>query len=416
VLEKSNSVFIRGANLASMQDGSHDYGILEADVLVKGERILKLVPRGDTLELPANTRILEVDGAWLLPGLIDAHTHLVFAGSRAQEFERRLLGESYESIARSGGGILSTVQATRNASESQLLSLANHRIQAWIREGVTSIEIKSGYGLDLDTELKMLRVARRLEQENPIRVHTSFLGAHALPVEYQNSADAYIKQIIDHWLPEAVAQGLVDAVDVFCERIGFSLEQTRRVYESAKQLGVPVRGHVEQLSYLGGARLAAEFNALSVDHVEYLTPEDCALLASSGTVATLLPLAFYHLGETQLPPVAALRSHQVPMVVGSDFNPGSAPLASLLLALNMSTRLFQLTPEEALRGITQHAAKAIGHSELGQIKEGAIADLGIWNLEHPSELAYSFGVHSPLYRCVKGHWYQSGSQKELNPL
>lgn len=427
----TKSVLLTGGNLATFETNKPNYGAIKADILVVGDRIVRIFQESQSCqkslvnqenqanqeslasELPESTEKIDISGRWVLPGFVDAHTHLVFAGSRAAEYERRLLGESYTEIAQSGGGILSTVAATRAASEERLYDLASARLQSWIKEGVTSIEIKSGYGLSFDDEVKMLKVAKRLEEHHPIRVHTSFLAAHAVPKEFLHNSQEYIELIVHSWLPQVAAMGVADSVDVFCESIGFDLAQTEQVLKQAQSLGLGIRAHVEQLSYLGGARLAASYSALSVDHIEYLSQSDCEYLAQSDTVATLLPIAFYHLNETKLPPIAALREAKVPMAVASDFNPGSAPCASLLLALNMSVRLFKLTPEEALRGGTQYAAKALGLSELGQLAEGALADLCVWDIEHPSELAYSYGIHTPLIRCVKGRWYSQSKQSSI---
>lgn len=409
----ANNVLLAGGNLATFETNKSDYGAIKANILVVGDRIARIFQDGQQCELPESTEKIDITGRWVLPGFVDAHTHLVFAGSRATEYERRLKGESYTEIAQSGGGILSTVAATRAASEDALYDLASSRLLSWIKEGVTSIEIKSGYGLNFEDEVKMLKVARRLQHNHPIRVHISFLAAHATPKEFLHNPQEYIELIVNSWLPQVAAMGLADSVDVFCESIGFDLAQTEQVFKKAQALGLGIRAHVEQLSSLGGARLAASYSALSVDHIEYLSHSDCEYLAQSGTVATLLPIAFYHLNETKIPPVSALREAKVPMAVASDFNPGSAPCASLLLALNMSVRLFKLTPEEALRGGTQYAAKALGLTDLGQLVEGALADLCVWDIEHPSELAYSYGIHTPLIRCVKGRWY---SQVEQSPI
>jgi imidazolonepropionase len=337
-------------------------------------------------------------GAWVLPAFIDCHTHLVYAGNRAHEFELRLKGASYEDIAKAGGGILSTVRATREASEDQLVSLAQRRLARWIAEGTTVLEVKSGYGLDRDTELKMLRAARRL---TGVTVKTTFLGAHALPEEYRGRADAYIDFVCDEVLPAAARESLVDAVDVFCERIAFSRAQTVRVFDCAKRLGLPVKLHADQLSDLGGAALAAKYHALSADHLEYSSEHGVEALARAGSVAVLLPGAFYFLRETRLPPIAALRRNHVPIALATDHNPGSSPLSSPLLAMNMACTLFHLTPEEALAGFTVNAAHALGlQATHGTLEVGKAADFALWEIASPAELAYAIGA-SPCVQRVR---------------
>jgi len=338
-------------------------------------------------------------GRLVTPALIDCHTHLVFGGHRAEEFEMRLEGASYEEIARAGGGIVSTVSATREASEEDLLHAALRRVDALIAEGVSVIEIKSGYGLDERTELRMLRVARAVEAARPIRVRTSFLGAHAVPDGID--ADSYIDDVCIPTLRLAMDEGLVDAVDGFCERIAFSPDQIARVLETAVSLGLPVRLHAEQLSHLGGTELAAHHGALSVDHLEYASETDVRALARSGSVAVLLPGAYYTLHEERRPPIDAFRRHEVPMAVATDWNPGSSPLGSLLLAMNMASTLFGLTPAEALAGTTRNAARALGLPRHGQIAPGFRADLAVWNVSGPAELAYGIG-QNPLYHRVYG--------------
>jgi imidazolonepropionase len=349
---------------------------------------------GTMAELPEYDDALIVkDGAgrWVTPGLIDCHTHLVYGGNRAVEFEQRLTGISYEEIARRGGGILSTVTATRAASEDELYQAAARRLQHFLDEGVTGIEIKSGYGLELESELKMLRVARRLGEQFPVTVSTSFLGAHALPPEFSD-ADAYIDTVCAEFLPAVVEQGLADAVDVFCEGIGFNLAQTEKLFTAAQDHGIPIKAHAEQLSDLGGTALAANMGALSADHLEYLDSSGIAAMKTSGTVAVLLPGAFYFLRETKLPPVQQLREAGVPIAIASDCNPGSSPAESLLLMLNMACTLFQLTPEEALAGVTRHAARALGWQDSrGSLAVGTRADRVLWDIEHPAELAYHLG-------------------------
>lgn len=338
-------------------------------------------------------------GRLVTPALIDCHTHIVHGGHRAREFEMRLEGASYEEVARAGGGIVSTVSATRDTSEQDLLAAAKKRAEALIAEGVCVIEVKSGYGLDVDTELKMLRVARAMSKALPVRIVTSFLGAHAVPQSM--AADAYIDDICIPALKAAHGEGLVDAVDGFCEGIAFSPNQIERVFEAARSLGLPVKLHAEQLSHLGGTALAAKYGALSADHVEYATEADAIDLADAGSVAVVLPGAFYTLHEKQKPPVQAFRDHKVPMAVATDWNPGSSPMGSLLLAMNMACTLFGLTPAEALAGTTRNAARALGLTDCGQIAPGMRADLAIWDVEEPAELAYRIGV-SPLHRSLFG--------------
>jgi imidazolonepropionase len=343
----------------------------------------------------------DVRGAWILPGFIDCHTHLVYAGNRAHEFELRLKGASYEEIAKAGGGILSTVRATRAASEAELLAAAQRRLQRWAAEGAAVVEIKSGYGLDRDTELKMLRVARRLEG---VTVKTTFLGAHTLPEEYQGRADAYIDFVCDEVLPAAAAEKLVDAVDAFCERIAFNRHQTARVFDTAQRLGLPVKLHADQLSDLGGAALAAKHGAISADHLEYTSEQGVEALARAHSAAVLLPGAFYYLRETRLPPIAALRRHQVPLALATDHNPGSSPLSSPLLAMNMACTLFRLTPEEALAGFTSNAARALGmQATHGTLEVGKAADFALWEIDTPAELAYAIGANPCVGRVRAGN-------------
>jgi imidazolonepropionase len=329
-------------------------------------------------------------GAWILPAFVDCHTHLVYAGNRAHEFELRLQGASYEDIAKAGGGILSTVRATRGASEDELVALAERRLRRWIAEGASVVEVKSGYGLDRDSELNMLRAARRLAG---VTVKTTFLGAHTLPDEYKGRADAYIDFVCEDVLPAAAREKLVDAVDVFCERIAFNRAQTTRVFDCAKRLGVPVKLHADQLSDLGGAALAAEYGALSADHLEYSSEQGIDALARAGTVAVLLPGAYYFLRETRMPPVAALRRSRVPIALATDHNPGSSPLSSPLLAMNMGCTLFRLTPEEALAGFTINAARALGmQATHGTLEFGKTAEFALWEIDSPAELAYAVGA------------------------
>lgn len=388
---------------ATLHPDLADYGLLEPHALgVHEGKIHALVPMQD-LKGPYPAHWQDMKGKLATPGLIDCHTHLIFAGSRAEEFELRQKGVPYAEIARKGGGILSTVRATREASEEQLFTLAAARIKSLIREGVTTVEIKSGYGLTLEDELKMLRVARRLGEALPIRVKTTLLAAHAVPPEYRDDPDSWVETICQEIIPAAAEAGLADAVDVFCEHIGFSLAQTEQVYLAADQYGLPVKGHMEQLSNLGGSALAANFGALSVDHLEHLDQEGIQALAHRGVVATLLPTAFYFLKETKLPPIAALRKAHVPMAVSSDINPGTAPIVSLRMAMNMACTLFGLTPVEAMVGVTRNAARALGEQErLGQLRVGMLADFLVWNCAHPAELSYLIGVDQLVSRVVNG--------------
>jgi imidazolonepropionase len=341
---------------------------------------------------PAETH--DLGGAWVTPGLIDCHTHLVFAGTRANEYAERLRGKSYEDIARSGGGILATVRAVRAASEEQLFEESAPRLAALMAEGVTALEIKSGYGLTLEDEAKMLRVARALGRAFPVTVRTTLLAAHTVPPEYRGRADAYVATVAGEWLPRLVAEGLVDAVDVFCEGIAFSVAQAEALFAAARSLGVPVKMHAEQLSNIGGTQLAARYGALSCDHLEFAGEADAAALARAGTVAVLLPVAFYCLAAERPPPLAALRAAGAAMAIASDCNPGSAPGASLLTAMSMATRLFGLTAEEALLGVTRHAARALGlHGEHGVLARGASADFVVWNVRAPEELGYWIGFN-----------------------
>jgi imidazolonepropionase len=391
------TLVVTNATLATCAAGEPAYGLHERGaVACAGDRIAWVGPAAALPSLAAQVEVIDAAGALVTPALTDCHTHLVFAGNRAREFELRQAGASYEQIARAGGGILSTVIATRAASEEQLLALALQRARVLLAEGVTCIEIKSGYGLDLDNELKLLRVARRVGEELPLAVHATLLAAHALPPEFAGRPDEYIDLVVGTILPAAAAAGLVDSVDAFCERIAFSPAQVRRVFETARELGLPVRLHAEQLSNSHGTALAAAFGALSADHLEHLDEAGAAAMAGAGTVAVLLPGAFYYLRETRVPPVALLRRHRVPIAVASDFNPGSSPLLSVQLAMNMACVLFGLTPEEALAGVTRNAARALGlGAERGTLEAGRIADLVLWNAAHPAELAAQFASVIP---------------------
>lgn len=393
-------MLLRNARIATMAEAGSP-GLPEASaVIVAGARIVWV---GPDATIPSGDHGPERDlgGRLVTPALIDCHTHIVHGGHRAGEFEMRLKGASYEEVARAGGGIVSTVRATREASEEALLAGALRFVDAMIAEGVAVIEVKSGYGLDVATELKMLRVARRIESVRKVRVRTTFLGAHAVPTEYRQDTDAYLTEICLPALEAAQSEGLVDAVDGFCEGIAFSPDQIARVFDRARALGLPVKLHAEQLSHGGGTRLATRYGALSADHVEYADAADAMAMARSGTVAVLLPGAFYTLRERQAPPVEAFRRHGVPMALATDCNPGSSPMASLLLAMNMGCTLFRMTPEEALSGVTRHAARALGLEDCGVIAPGARADLAIWDVEQPAELAYRIG-YNPLWRRIFG--------------
>ncbi len=388
---------IRNATVATCVAGGSRYGLIERGATaIAGDRIAWVGPDSGLPALPERVAIEDAGGALLTPALIDCHTHLVWAGSRHREFEQRLEGATYEEIARSGGGILATVTATRAATEKTLLELAVGRARQLLAEGVTCIEIKSGYGLDLETELKMLRVARRVGELLPVTIRTTLLAAHAVPAEFRNRADEYVAHVCDVILPAAAAAGLADAVDAFCEDIGFTPAQVERLFRSAREFGLPVKLHAEQLSNQHGAALAARHRALSADHLEHLDEDGARAMAAAGTVAVLLPGAFYFLRETRLPPVELMRRHGVPVAIASDLNPGSAPLASLLLNMNMACTLFRITPDEALAGVTRNAARALGlAAERGTIEPGKAADLVLWNVQHPAQLAAQFGLASP---------------------
>ncbi len=385
----SERVF-HACSAATMLVDEQDYGLIDdAAIAAKDGRIEWVGAAGNLPELYQGWSKTDLGGALVTPALIDCHTHLVFGGDRSHEFSLRLGGASYEEIARAGGGINSTVEATRAASDEELLASALTRVDDLISDGVAVIEVKSGYGLTIEHELRMLRVARAIEQHRPVRICTSWLAAHALPPEYADAPDAYIDEVAIPGLEKAQGEGLVDAVDGFCEGIGFTPEQIRRVFEKARELGIPVKLHAEQLSDLKGAMLASEFDALSADHLEYLAEEDVPTLAEKGVVAVMLPGAFYALRESKLPPIDALRANTVPMAVATDSNPGSSPMSSLRLAMNMACTLFRLTPEEALAGTTRNAAAALGiGSEYGSIEAGKRCDLAVWNATHPNYLSY----------------------------
>lgn len=391
------------ANLATMTSNGAPYGaIRDAAIATQGDRI---VWTGPMAELPGKPDLIAVEvvdlaGKWITPGLVDCHTHLVFGGSRAGEFEQRLQGVSYEEISRAGGGIVSTMTATREATEDDLVTAGLPRLSNLIRGGVTTVEIKSGYGLETAAEMKQLTAARALGKKLPVGVQTTFLGAHALPPEFGGRQREYIDLVIEEMLPAVAASGSADAVDAFCESIGFTTAETEAVFKAAQKFNLPVKLHAEQLSDQGGAALAARFGALSADHLEFISEDGARAMAAAGTVAVLLPGAYYTLRETQLPPVDLFRKHNVPIAIASDFNPGSSPIPSLLLMLNMSCTLFRMTPEEALAGATRHAANALGlEADRGTLAVGKRADLAIWNINQPAELAYWAG-YNPLHTLV----------------
>jgi imidazolonepropionase len=390
------------ARLATMQEGQDaNYGLIEDGALiVEGERLAWVGMRS---EMPAQYRhgavLHDAHHALITPGLIDCHTHLVYGGHRANEFELRLNGASYEDIARAGGGIKSTVQATRLATEAQLFEAASKRLTSLLKEGVTTLEVKSGYGLSLAQEAKCLRVARQLAQHHPVQIKNTFLGAHAVPPEFQDNPDAYIDSVVAMIEP-LKAEGLIDAVDAFCDRIGFTYLQTEKVFKEAQRLNLPVKLHAEQLTDSHGASLAAQYGALSCDHLEWLSEEGAVAMAKAGTVAVLLPGAFYFLRETKLPPIELLRQHQVPIAISTDSNPGSSPCTSILLMLNMACTFMRLTPQEALAGVTRIAAQALGLKDRGALKAAQRADFVLWDVKHPAELAYAFGSNP----CLSTVW------------
>lgn len=401
-MQQFDAIWIN-ANIATMTDNGTAYGSIENGALAVKDGLIAFV--GSKADLPAfdalATPLYDAAGQWLLPGFIDCHTHLVYAGNRSNEFEMRLNGASYQDIAAAGGGIKATVAATRAASHEDLFVLAKDRLNTLLAQGVTTVEIKSGYGLDLATEQKILEVAAQLDKHHPASVQKTFLGAHALPAEFSNDADGYIEAVCQ-MLPQLHALKLVDAVDVFCEGIGFTPEQSRKVFAAAHALGLPVKAHAEQLSNLGGSALVAEFGGLSADHIEFLDEAGVAAMAKAGTVAVLLPGAFYFLRETQLPPITLLRQYAVPMAIATDLNPGTSPLCSLSLMLNMACTLFRLTPQEALLGVTRHAAKALGLSDRGTLAVGQRADFACYGISRPAELCYQFGVNSLKQLIING--------------
>jgi imidazolonepropionase len=390
----------RNARVATLASDRRGLGEVSDGLVAEVDgRILYAGPAREAPGFEA-ARIEDCGGRWITPGLIDCHTHLVFASDRAGEFERRLAGASYEEIAREGGGILSTVRATRAASREELVAAALPRLDAMIAQGVTTVEIKSGYGLDLAGEIKMLEAARELGRRRPVHVVTSLLAAHATPPEFAGRSDAYVDAVCGEMIGEVAARGLADGVDAFCEGIGFTLAQVRRVFESATAAGLPIRIHAEQLSNLGGAALAAEFGALSADHLEHLDEAGVAALARAGAIATLLPGAYYFVRETQAPPIELLRAHGVPIALATDCNPGTSPLTSILLVMNMAATLFRLTVEECLAGVTRNGAAALGLAgQIGSLEPGKWCDLAIWDIERPAELVYWMGAN-PLHRRV----------------
>lgn len=394
-------LLIENVRVATMQNNSAPYGIIDNSVVVAISNGLIEYVGENTKDFTCD-KSFDGNNQWLLPGFIDCHTHLVFGGYRATEFEQRLHGIGYADIAKQGGGIQSTVNATRQASKSELLHSALQRASRLVEEGVTCIEVKSGYGLDFDTEIKMLEVAKEIESYLPVHVSATYLGAHTVPTEYKTNPDDYVGYICHHVIPEIAKRNLAKAVDVFCESIGFSLVQCEQVFTAAKQHGLEIKAHVEQLSDLKGAKLAAQYKALSVDHIEYLDPNDVSSLKDSGTVAVVLPGAFYYLQETQKPPIESLRQHQVPIAVATDLNPGSSPVASLLTVMNMACVLFGLTPEEALKGTTNNAAKALGLPNKGVIAAGMDADMCLWDVEHPAEIVYGINQLRPTSKWLNG--------------
>ncbi len=401
-LSNDNRYVLSECNVATMVSGKKDFGLInDGAIVVEGNKITWV---GEKKHLPghySNYNQSTLKNRLITPGLIDCHTHLVFGGNRSKEFDMRLNGKSYQEIAASGGGIASTVKATRASSEEELINSSLIRLDDMISAGVTTIEIKSGYGLDIDTECMMLRVAKKLETLRPIRIIKSFLGSHAIPPEYKDNSNKYIYEVCIPALKKAFNEGLVDAVDGFCETVALSVEQVELVFKTAQELDLPVKLHAEQLSHQGGTKLASQYNALSIDHLEYANEDDVNSMANSGSVAVVLPGAFYTLKEKQKPPIEFFRKYNVPIAVATDCNPGSSPMTSLLLAMNMACTFFSLTPQETMEGVTRNAAKALGEKQIGVISEGMIADLSVWDVEHPSELSYRIGFNS-LYKRIFG--------------
>jgi len=403
VKEQYNQNLIRNATLVPMTDSQDDFYIINnGAIAIDGDLIVWSGFEKDIPKEYKNYNEYNAKGKLVTPGLIDCHTHLVFGGNRSHEFNMRLNGKSYQEIAKAGGGIASTMKATRQASFDDLLSSAIVRLDDMIANGVTTVEVKSGYGLDVETECMMLRVARKLEALRPIRIKTSFLGSHGIAPEYKSNPDNYIKDVCLPALIKANEEGLVDAVDGFCETVALNVGQLTEVFNLAQKLNLPIKLHAEQLSHSGGVNLATSYGAISIDHLEYANEEDAKLMSNSGSVAVILPGAFYTLNETQKPPIELFRKYKVPMAIATDCNPGSSPLTSILLTMNMASTLFKITPLEALSGVTKHAAKALSLKNLGMIQPGMIADLAIWNLEHPSEFSYRIGFNALNKRIFGG--------------
>ena len=401
-LQNANKLVLNECKIVQMINSHNDLDIIEnGSIAIKGKKISWL---GQSSNLPKEYikyKSINIEGRVVTPGLIDCHTHLVYAGDRSKEFDMRLNGKTYKQIAEAGGGIVSTVKETRLASELDLLNASLQRIDDMIECGVTTVEIKSGYGLDIETECKMLRVAREIEKKRDIRIKTSFLGSHAIPLEYKNARNEYIQDICIKALERAYNEGLVDAVDGFCENIALTSDEIEYVFNFSRKLNLPVKLHAEQLSNSGGIKLASKYNALSMDHIEYADESDVQAMLSSGSVAVILPGAFYSLNEKQKPPIELLKKYNVPIAIATDCNPGSSPMTSLLLSMNMASTLFSITPQMNIMGVTSNAAKALGLNNVGKIAEGMIADLAIWSINHPSELSYRIGVN-PLYKRIFG--------------
>ena len=396
------------AHLVTMA-GTEEYGVIEhGAIAVRDGRIVWIGPAKDIpIEAQANSdHVEDLTGFWVTPGFVDCHTHLVYAGNRSNEFEMRLKGADYQTIAKAGGGITSTVRTVRAADGAEILKQSKSRLQSMLADGITTLEIKSGYGLDLENELKLLKVIKQLGTESPARIEATFLGAHTVPPEYRDRSDEYVQLIITSILPEVAKQGLASAVDVFCETIGFNLEQTERIFQAATTRGMAIKLHAEQLSDSKGAALAARYQALSVDHLEYLDPQDVVALVKGGCVAVLLPGAYYYLHETQKPPIQALRAAGVPMAVSTDANPGTSPVLSIRSMLNMACVLFGLTPAEALAGVTRHAAQALGlQDEIGTLETGKAADFAVWEVSSPVDLAYQLGGNPLQFSVMGGQKY-----------
>ncbi len=393
---------LTNARVATMRDDGSAYGAIERAAIAFDQGVITWLGPQDQLPAGAADIITDVEGRWITPALIDCHTHLVFGGNRAAEFEQRLRGVTYEEIARQGGGIMATVDATRAASTDQLFATAARRMAALLAEGVATVEIKSGYGLNHESEIKMLQVAEQLGDAYPMSIQRTFLGAHTTPREYKGRSGAYIDLLINEILPAVAAAGAADAVDAYCENIAFSVSEVRRLFTAARDLGLPVKLHADQLSNYGGAELAAEFSALSADHLEYTSVAGVMAMAQAGTVATLLPGAFLTLRETQQPPLAALRDAGVPIAIATDCNPGTAPVCSLQSMMNLATSLFRMTPEETLAGVTRNAAKALGLEDRGVLDIGKRADLAVWDIEHPAELSYWLGLNPLQHLYIDG--------------